>query len=40
VSETTGCWFGLTHAEDRALVRERIRDLIAQSIYPERLWEG
>lgn len=30
-------WFGLTHAEDLALVRSHIRALIREGIYPEKI---
>ena len=30
-------WFGMTYAEDRILAQTRIRELIAQGLYPERL---
>jgi nucleotidyltransferase-like protein len=31
-------WFGITHAADRAVVSEALRDLVAKGRYPERLW--
>lgn len=34
---TTDRWFGLTHREDLTLVRARVRDLIKEGLYPERI---
>ena len=31
-------WFGVTYREDRPRVVESIRRLIADGLYPERLW--
>jgi hypothetical protein len=31
-------WFGVTYREDRPQVVESIQKLIAQGIYPEKLW--
>lgn len=31
-------WFGMTYREDRERVREEIRKLVADGIYPERIW--
>ena len=31
-------WCGVTHRNDKARVAERIRDLIAQGVYPPELW--
>jgi hypothetical protein len=31
-------WFGITYQEDKPHVAENIRRLIAQGVYPERLW--
>ena len=31
-------WFGVTYAADAARVRRRLRELIAEGGYPERLW--
>jgi NDP-sugar pyrophosphorylase family protein len=33
-----GRWFGLTHPEDLAGVREALRDLARDGRYPDRLW--
>ena len=30
-------WFGMTYAQDKADTQRRIRELIAQGVYPERL---
>jgi choline kinase len=38
VLRTTSTWFGVTYKEDRPLVIEGIRKLIAKGEYPERLW--
>jgi UTP-glucose-1-phosphate uridylyltransferase len=32
-------WFGVTYKPDRDLVAARIRELIQQGVYPQRLWE-
>lgn len=32
-------WFGITYREDREEAKEKIRELIAQGLYPEKLWE-
>ncbi len=31
-------WFGMTYKQDRELALDKIRDLIAQGVYPENLW--
>ena len=38
VLDTTSKWFGVTYAEDRPSVVEKINDLIAQGEYPEKLF--
>jgi dTDP-glucose pyrophosphorylase len=38
VLRTTSSWFGVTYKEDRPIVTEGIRQLIAKGEYPERLW--
>jgi hypothetical protein len=38
VLRTTSTWFGVTYKEDRPVVIEGIRKLIAAGQYPERLW--
>ncbi len=36
---TTDSWIGVTYEEDTPKVREAIRALVAQGVYPEKLWE-
>lgn len=31
-------WFGVTYREDKPYVTKNIQDLIAQNVYPEKLW--
>lgn len=38
VLPTDGSWFGVTYREDKPVVEEAIRNLIAAGAYPERLW--
>lgn len=38
VLRTTSRWFGVTYKEDRPIVIENIRRLIAQGVYPSSLW--
>jgi dTDP-glucose pyrophosphorylase len=38
VLRTTATWFGVTYKEDRPVVVENIRQLIAKGEYPARLW--
>jgi hypothetical protein len=38
VIPTTAKWFGVTYKEDAKGVRENISKLIADKIYPEKLW--
>ena len=33
-------WFGVTYKEDKPVVKEKIRHLIAQGKYPEKLWNS
>ena len=40
VLRTTSSWFGVTYREDRPLVIEGVRKLIAAGEYPEKLWSG
>ena len=40
VLETTDHWFGMTYAEDRAIVREKLKDLTALGLYPQPLWQA
>ena len=39
VISTDSQWFGVTYKEDKPMVEARIRQLIAEGVYPERLWE-
>ncbi|HBA83780.1 MAG TPA: nucleotidyltransferase, partial [Verrucomicrobia bacterium] len=39
VLTTPDPWFGVTYKDDKALVIQSIRDLIAAGQYPEKLWE-
>ena len=38
VLRSAAAWFGVTYREDRPLVVENIRSLVAQGEYPESLW--
>jgi hypothetical protein len=38
VLDTTSKWFGVTYAEDRPQVVEKIQHLIQQGEYPEKLF--
>jgi hypothetical protein len=38
VVTTSARWLGMTYTEDKALVRDGIRALIAKGEYPSRLW--
>jgi UTP-glucose-1-phosphate uridylyltransferase len=38
IIETDEQWFGLTYKEDKAIVTERIADLVRQGKYPTKLW--
>ena len=39
VLETRDKWFGVTYKEDKETVVSSIRSLIADGVYPERLFE-
>lgn len=39
VLETKDKWFGVTYKEDKPVVVESIRELIAQGLYPEKLFD-
>lgn len=39
VLKTDAQWFGVTYKEDRPMVVAKIKDLIAQGVYPESLWK-
>jgi len=38
VLATSSPWFGITYREDKPVVVEQIRRLVAQAAYPESLW--
>lgn len=38
ILETNEKWFGLTYKEDKAIVKERISQLVKQGLYPSKLW--
>jgi hypothetical protein len=38
ILRTTSAWFGVTYKEDRPLVIEGVRQLIAKGEYPAKLW--
>ncbi len=38
VLDTTARWFGVTYAEDRQGVVDKIRALVDAGEYPEKLW--
>ena len=38
VPRSQGTWFGITHPDDRDRVRAKLRALVAEGIYPERLF--
>ncbi|MBS2099053.1 nucleotidyltransferase family protein [Carboxylicivirga linearis] len=38
VIRTDSKWFGVTYKEDKPLVQKKIDELIANGIYPEKLW--
>lgn len=39
VIDTEASWFGVTYQEDKPIVIEKLRKLIAAGVYPENLWE-
>ena len=39
VIECDSPWFGVTYIEDKPIVKEKIARLIAEGVYPEKLWE-
>jgi UTP-glucose-1-phosphate uridylyltransferase len=39
VLKTTDQWFGITYKEDKENTIKKIRELIDQGVYPERLWK-
>ncbi len=38
VMRTPEKWFGVTYQADKVVAQERLRDLVAQGVYPENLW--
>ena len=38
VLDTSSKWFGVTYAEDRSMVVEKIAGLIREGVYPSKLW--
>ena len=40
VLATSEEWFGVTYPEDRPWIERRIRELVSQGVYPERLWSA
>ncbi|MFQ3619638.1 MAG: sugar phosphate nucleotidyltransferase [Spirochaetales bacterium] len=38
VLPSTSPWFGITYQEDKPLVKERIQQMVAEGVYPVRLW--
>ncbi len=40
VLESNATWFGLTYAEDKPIVRNKMKELIDKGVYPEKLWEN
>jgi dTDP-glucose pyrophosphorylase len=39
VLPTDAVWFGVTYKADKPMVEARIRELIAEGVYPEKLWK-
>ena len=38
VIPTSASWFGVTYKEDAPTVKEKLHSLIAEGIYPVKLW--
>ncbi len=38
VLQSEASWFGVTYKEDKPVVVDNIKQLIAQDIYPKQLW--
>ena len=38
VLESDAKWFGVTYSDDKPLVMEKLRELSATGIYPEKIW--
>ena len=32
-------WFGLTYAEDKPMVVEKLNEMIEKGVYPAKLWD-
>lgn len=39
VLDTPSVWFGVTYSEDRPMVVAKIRGLVNEGVYPEKLWD-
>lgn len=39
VFKTNEKWFGMTYPEDKQIVKDALKDKIAEGYYPEKLWE-
>lgn len=39
VIDTDASWFGVTYKEDKPVVQEKLNQLIARGVYPEKLWK-
>ncbi len=39
VLQSDAAWFGVTYADDKSNTMQSIRELVAQGVYPENLWE-
>lgn len=40
VLESDASWFGLTYSEDKPITRDKMKNLIDNNNYPERLWSN
>ena len=40
VIPTPDQWFGVTYHEDKAVAQEKLKTLVQQGVYPERLWNA
>ena len=39
VIKTTSKWYGITYKEDLQLIKDEIKKLISDGVYPENLWK-
>lgn len=39
VLPTSASWFGVTYKEDKPIVIQKLKDLVAEGVYPENLWK-